>query len=58
MPKYTLVYFDAKARGELIRLIFAEANQEYEDDRITFTDWPKRKPGKTPEIQKVFQRDL
>ena len=46
MPQFTLEYFDAKARGELIRLIFAEAKQEYVDDRFGFDEWPTRKPSK------------
>ena len=45
MPAYTLEYFDAKARGELIRLVFAEAGEKYEDKRFTFEEWPKHKPG-------------
>ena len=46
MPSYTLEYFDLQARGEIIRLIFAEAAVEYEDHRIAFQDWLKLKPGK------------
>ena len=46
MPAYTLEYFDVKARGELIRLVFAEAGEKYEDKRFTLEDWPKHKPGK------------
>ena len=39
--KYTLTYFDAKGRAEISRLIFAAANVEYIDDRVT--DWPEGK---------------
>lgn len=40
MPNYKLHYFNLRARGELIRLIFAAAGVEYEDYRIPFKDWP------------------
>jgi glutathione S-transferase len=43
MPAYKLYYFDVRGRGELIRMIFAAANQKYEDVRIKFEEWPKKK---------------
>lgn len=43
MPHYKLHYFNLRARGEIIRLIFAAAGVEYEDYRITFKDWPSVK---------------
>lgn len=46
MPSYTLIYFDLRARGELIRLVFAEAGQKYEDKRVTFDEWKDLKPSK------------
>jgi len=46
MPVYQLKYFDGRGRGELPRLMFAEAGQKYEDVRIAYEDWPKEKPSK------------
>ena len=46
--KYTLVYFNFRARAELARLIFALADVEYEDQRVVVTtldDWLKLKQG-------------
>ncbi|KAJ8022783.1 putative glutathione S-transferase 5 [Holothuria leucospilota] len=43
MPTYKLTYFNAKARGETARWIFALAGQEYEDNRIDLKDWPEVK---------------
>lgn len=40
---YKLTYFDGKGRGELLRLAFACAGQEFEDHRIQFADWPSIK---------------
>jgi len=41
--KYKLTYFNVKARGEPIRLIFAAAGVEYEDFRLEKSDWPQWK---------------
>ena len=43
MPNYKLYYFPIRGRGEIIRLLFAAAGQEYEDITITFEEWPKKK---------------
>jgi len=43
MVKYTLVYFNAKGRAELARLLFAQAGVEYEDKRIQREDWASLK---------------
>lgn len=45
-PKYKLTYFDIKALGEPIRMLFSYANVEFEDERISFENWPKLKPRK------------
>ena len=34
MPGYTVIYFDGMGRGEIIRLILAAAEMEFNDDRI------------------------
>ncbi len=47
MPKYTLTYFNFRARAELARLILAVADVEYEDERVTEVEkWLKLKPSK------------
>jgi len=40
---YKLVYFNGRGRGETTRLLFAEAQQKYTDERFDFKDWPTRK---------------
>ena len=44
MVKYTLVYFDARGRAEVTRMLFALADVAYEDKRIKGEDWGKLKP--------------
>ncbi|XP_060066185.1 glutathione S-transferase-like [Ylistrum balloti] len=46
-PKYTLTYFNLRARGEVARLLFVYAGKDFVDERIEQKDWPKLKP-KTP----------
>ena len=43
--KYKLIYFDARGRAEVTRMILAAADVKYEDQRIKFEDWPKLKPS-------------
>nr|AYN44489.1 glutathione S-transferase S1-2 [Brachionus calyciflorus] len=43
MAEYKLYYFNAKARAEIIRLIFAAAGQKYEDIRFEREQWPEYK---------------
>ncbi|XP_067685410.1 uncharacterized protein [Haliotis asinina] len=45
MPTYKLRYFNAKGLGEVSRLLFAIAGQEYEDVRYTPETWPTEKPN-------------
>ena len=47
MHKIKLTYFDIEGAAEPTRLALALAGQEYEDDRVNFSDWPEMKP-KTP----------
>lgn len=40
MSTYKLIYFNLKGRGELTRLLFAQANVPYTDERVEHKDWP------------------
>lgn len=44
-PKFKLSYFNVKALGEPIRLIFAYGGIEYEDIRVTQEEWAVLKPS-------------
>ncbi|XP_062612166.1 glutathione S-transferase 1-like [Saccostrea cucullata] len=44
MPTYKLMYFEIKARAEIIRLTLTAAGQEFEDKRFTREEWLKVKP--------------
>ncbi|XP_070555868.1 hematopoietic prostaglandin D synthase-like [Ptychodera flava] len=43
MAKYTLSYFNIRARAEVSRFVLAFAGIEYEDRRINQSDWPSEK---------------
>ncbi|CAC5396276.1 HPGDS [Mytilus coruscus] len=43
MPVYKLYYFPVRGRAELSRLLLAVAGKDYEDIRISFDEWPKKK---------------
>jgi glutathione S-transferase len=47
-PKYKLVYFDTKGRGEPVRMMFAYKGIQYEDKRVSHDgdDWKELKPSK------------
>ncbi|XP_046575237.1 glutathione S-transferase 1-like [Haliotis rubra] len=45
MPTYRFRYFNYKAMGEVCRLMFALAGQEFEDVRITHEQWAAEKPN-------------
>ncbi len=45
-PKIKLIYFNAKGRAELARLVLAEAGVDYEDQRLTFEEFGKIKECK------------
>ena len=49
MPKYKLTYFNVRARGEPIRVIFKLANVEYDEVTIPWAseEWAKLKKGKS-----------
>lgn len=44
MAEYKYNYFNVKARGEIVRIIFAAAGQKFTDNRIEFNNWPAIKP--------------
>ena len=44
MPTYKLYYFNSRGSAEVIRLIFAQAGVEYEDNRLTSEQWAEFKP--------------
>ncbi|XP_064383128.1 hematopoietic prostaglandin D synthase-like [Halichondria panicea] len=43
-PEYKLIYFHARGRAELIRFLFEHLEIQYEDQRMTFEEWPSIKP--------------
>ncbi|XP_065051958.1 probable glutathione S-transferase 8 [Rhopilema esculentum] len=43
MPQYTLHYFNVRGLGELIRLIFVQAGQEFTDHRFEINEWAEEK---------------
>ncbi|TMS36820.1 hypothetical protein L596_003898 [Steinernema carpocapsae] len=43
VPKFRLIYFDREGRAEVSRLMFHDANVNFEDHRIQFDDWPSLK---------------
>ena len=46
MPAYKLTYFDAKARAEVPRLLFAKAGVQYEDVRVNEEQFKELKDSK------------
>ena len=46
MGKMKLIYFNARGRAELARLILAQAGEDYIDERVERDDWPKLKSCK------------
>jgi glutathione S-transferase len=42
-PQFKFTYFSLKALGEVSRVLFALANQEYENVRLSFEEWPQYK---------------
>ena len=48
MSTYKFTYFDVPARGETARLLFALADQPFDDIRINKErDWAELKPSKS-----------
>lgn len=42
-----LLYFDLRARGEVIRMIYVLAGEKLTDERLSMEQWPAKKEGKT-----------
>jgi len=47
MTKVKLTYFDGRGRAECIRILLKIGKVDFEDVRVTFSEWPKVKPSKT-----------
>uniref|UniRef100_A0A0B6ZQ81 glutathione transferase n=1 Tax=Arion vulgaris TaxID=1028688 RepID=A0A0B6ZQ81_9EUPU len=47
-PKYKLVYFNLRGRGEILRLLLHAAGVHFEDQRVEFAQWPALKSN-TPD---------
>lgn len=50
MPNIKLYYFDGEGRAEIIRLILAEGDIKYKDERIQVQDWPTLRKSKSAYI--------
>ena len=44
-PKLELIYFDARARGEIVRWVLAFSGAEWKETRVKREEWPALKPG-------------
>merc|ERR1712154_491807 len=55
MKNVRLTYFNGRGRAEVARLILSIAGEEFEDDRVEFSDWETLKPhqrfGQLPRIE-------
>lgn len=51
-PSIKLTYFDIEGRAECVRLALVLSGTDFDDDRVSFSDWPAMKPttpyGKLP----------
>lgn len=46
MASYRLHYFDVRGRAEIVRMLFKLAQVEFEDIRVTESEWTRVKLGK------------
>ena len=44
-PKYRLTYFNSRGFAETARMLFALADVDFEDRRMTREEWPAIKPS-------------
>ena len=51
VPKYKLIYFPLRGRGEYIRYLFALGEVQYEDEIVSDEQWPEKKPRKKEKLQ-------
>jgi glutathione S-transferase len=42
-PSYKLIYFDVKGRAEISRILFKLSGQKFQDERVSFQEWPQIK---------------
>ncbi|XP_069141209.1 glutathione S-transferase-like [Argopecten irradians] len=58
MPTYTVYYFDARARGETIRMVLAAAGQEFTDKVVEYEkEWPALLPKMPLGLLPVLEMD-
>ncbi|CAH1801196.1 unnamed protein product [Owenia fusiformis] len=57
MPTYKLMYFRGRGNGELLRLLFAQAEVKYEDVRLRREEWEKIKPTSPFGVMPMLQID-
>lgn len=43
--KPKILYFDGKGRAETARILLAQAGIDFDDERISFDEWQKKKVG-------------
>ena len=46
MAQYKLTYFKGRGRAEGVRMLFALADVDYEDNRVTGDSWQEFKPSR------------
>ena len=55
MKNVKLTYFNGRGRAEVARLILTIAGEEFEDDRVEFSDWEAVKPRKFSYLDNLGQ---
>ena len=46
-PRFRLIYYPLRGRAELVRFIFEHLEIDYIDQRISFEEWARMKPGES-----------
>ena len=44
-PNVKLTYFPGRGRAEAIRIMLRYGGVDFEDENVTFGQWPERKPS-------------